>query len=148
MTDFDDVTKSPDFAWLHVLHMEFGQKKHRLSFSPENAFGCPARDYSAEYRWEVIRLPISADALEAQAKQLSFLGGTVEVLVVENEKLNALISELEAEKAKLQDLVYRAYQEGFGDAPLKCSEHDNSGNDMAEAWKESYACSVLKGRKW
>lgn len=63
-------------------------------------------------------------------------------------KKDARIAELETEKAKLQDLVYRAYQEGFGDAPLKRSEHDNSGNDMAEAWEESYACSVLKGRKW
>jgi hypothetical protein len=61
--------------------------------------------------------------------------------------LRVRIAELEAENKKLQDLVYRAYQEGFGDAPSKRSEHDNSGNDMAEAWEESYARAALNGAK-
>lgn len=63
------------------------------------------------------------------------------------EPLHARIAELEAENEKLRDLVYRAYQEGFGDAPSKRSEHDNSGDDMAEAWEASYANAALKGEK-
>jgi len=81
-----------------------------------------------------------ADALESRGKRIDEL----ESRLVDKE---ARIAELEAENKKLQDLVYRAYQEGFGDAPSKRSEHDNSGNDMAEAWEESYARAALNGAK-
>jgi hypothetical protein len=62
-------------------------------------------------------------------------------------KLNNKIKLLERENKKLHDLVYRAYQEGFGDAPSKRSESDNSGDDMAKAWEASHARAALKGEK-
>lgn len=42
--------------YLHVLHMEGGQKEKRLTFSAENAFGRPGRDYSEEYEVTCVRL--------------------------------------------------------------------------------------------
>ena len=46
--DADTVPK----AWLHVIHMELDQKTYILSFSPENPWGEPGKDYSPEYIWE------------------------------------------------------------------------------------------------
>lgn len=36
-------------AWLHTVHMELNQTMTRLTDSPENPWGKPGRDYSAEY---------------------------------------------------------------------------------------------------
>lgn len=53
MTDLKDtlaaLIEAEPAAWLHTLHMELGQTAQRLSLSPDNPFGTPGRDYSAEY---------------------------------------------------------------------------------------------------
>ncbi len=43
-------------AWLHVMHMEGGQKQRVLSFKLANPFGEPGVNYSEDYKVESIPL--------------------------------------------------------------------------------------------
>lgn len=52
-------------AWLHTIHMELNQTMTRLTDSPENPWGKPGRDYSAEY--EVTSEPLYKGAALPQA---------------------------------------------------------------------------------
>ena len=54
-------------AYLHTMHYETGETNPRLSFSSENPFGKPGKDYSAEYEVTVeplyrLSTPAPADA--------------------------------------------------------------------------------------
>jgi len=37
-------------AWEHTMHMELGQKERRITYTANNPFGEPGRDYSSEFK--------------------------------------------------------------------------------------------------
>lgn len=56
----EEIPQGGVVAYLHTLHMEGGQKSHRLSFDFESVFGVPGRDHSEEY-------PVTVEALYRDA---------------------------------------------------------------------------------
>jgi len=44
-----DESELKPVAWLHTMHMELDQTYDRLTASPDNPWGEPGEDYSAEY---------------------------------------------------------------------------------------------------
>jgi len=88
----------------------------------------------------------AADALEAQAKEISQYKVDVNEALLDCERLRARIAELEAENGRLRDLAYIAYQDGYKDAPPH-SKYERTLDQLEYMWKKSFAYSTLKGEK-
>jgi hypothetical protein len=79
----------------------------------------------------------AADALEAQAKQLSYFGGTVEVLAVENEKLKNRIAEFETalQKVAAVEYGYQSLLDEYPDANAQNYHARNFWFETADRYK-------------
>jgi hypothetical protein len=85
-----------------------------------------------------------ANALEAQAQEISQYQVDVNEALLDCKRLHARIAELEAENGRLRDLAYIAYQDGYKDAPPH-SKYERTLDQLEYMWKKSFAYAALKG---